>query len=605
MKKITALLLTTLLSTTMCLPAAATPAPSEGEPVRVESVTEIPIDSAYISITDKDRLVLTIYGDETEGYLLNEKGERVVEDPFPVIYHTDTEDFTPIYSVRKDGSLNGLAIMDKNGNFLSDYQYGVVNHLSEKWIVAFVGEELEDDGAPADYYDDIAWSEGRRIVSADVYYEGQYIGTLSRDEAASPNFIYAFGSFLVTQSSVTGVYYCFDSSLNKVNELHTYEYEDGGTWYFDEYYTEDDENYFHVSGVPVFAPECTLSAEDVIEAYNVNLDGQIVDLQGNVVSDLPYEVYSVGPMRNGFMSITAGDDWKEGLLNVNMEEFLAPEYDWIGGDWYIDGQMVNGYARVRKDNKFAYIREDGEMTLPFRYSNNNTQAELGLMTVLTDLDGYYRVVSATAGLLDGVYSEVALYIYDYSCPILQVRDMDGKWGIIDYLGNTIVPFEYEEEYDIDLRGDGSLVKGIKGDTAYIYDLTWDFGTEEAARLAAEAAKANTPEPVNPIGGEEMDDALSMKLTDLLSLILIAQGDWAMETGDILYFTEEEDGMHFLLTDSDGIPSQGTAYVKETEDNFLLVMEWDDGSRAEYGLAFQDLLLYMLDGSDSSILSPAE
>ena len=627
------------------VPAAASYAPAEDGSVLVTGVVEVMGEgSDYYSWypAGDRRAIQSCYWGDNEGYtLLNEKGEKLNETPYYYMQELggDAGD-SNFYYVSQEDTLNGFALMDQDGNLLTEFKYGALSSLSDDWKIGYVGVVSEDP--EPDFYSNS--SEPCKISEADVYYRGELVGTLTRNEIANTYSNRAFGAYLITSGPTEGEFFCFDKDLNLINTLHSYAY-DGGVWSGEEYYTEDYVNYIHVSGVPAFTPECPLMAEDVEMPYHVGQDEKsIVDLQGNTVAELPFSIYNLQKGLNDTYLFNGGENYDEGVLDGNFQVLAEPEYSSIG-DWWSGYSLVNGYVRLEKNNQFAYLREDGELTVPFQYSSNNTVFKGSLFSIITDLDGSYRMVSATKGLLDVKFADAQVYSCDYTSPVLIVGNEEGFWGLVDYNGNMIIPFEYPDSYNLSIDTSGSLVIGIdeERNSATFYDLEWNFGSEEemGADPAAmeteaeptaseaetmEAEPAMEPETMEPEtmeaepaeteenkemvqpGAPEDDgeyEGTTMKLTDLFELILVSQGDWAMETGDIIFFTEEEDGMHFLLTDADGQPSSGTATVTEDEDYFWLNMVWEDGSHAEYGIALQNLQLYTVDGGDATVLTPVE
>ena len=259
----------------------------------------------------------------------------------------------------------------------------------------------------------------------------------------------------------------------------------------------------HISGQPAFTAECTLTEDSVEQAFDIAKDQvSVVDLQGNVVATMPFVTYELDAFQNGYAVVEGRDmngNWKYGVVNRNFELVVPLMYDEIGS-WSDDICFMNGYVRVESNGKFGYVNEAGEEVVPVTYSDAACKNAGDLISVMQDLDGNYRLVTATKGMLDAVYTDCYYYATGYYSPVVVVADESGMYGVVDYNGNTILPCQYDK-YDIDLSEDGSMIVVEGDDGATIYKLGWDFGPEEAAAEPVPAETEPVPAETEPVPAE--------------------------------------------------------------------------------------------------------
>ncbi len=129
---------------------------------------------------------------------------------------------------------------------------------------------------------------------------------------------------------------------------------------------------------------------------------------------------------------------------------------------------------------------------------------------MQDMDGTYRIVSAEKGLLDGTYSDYVNFAGGYQSPILLMCDKEsGLWGVVDYNGNVVVPFEHANSWEIELPQDGSfaLVCPSDSDEAYVYPYVLGEEPVEPVAVAPAAEPEPMEEPADEAGqaaGEQAD-----------------------------------------------------------------------------------------------------
>lgn len=506
MRKLAMAGLAVALSATMACGVALADAPVATDDVQATAsstfsgyMTLTPDDDAYYSswsvVGDQCRILQTSGGDtllapdgtvlsETYG-AINSLTSASTDYPYPYLYATN------------DGSVGTRALIDINGNLLSDFVYGDFFAASDKWVVAVAVEPTDDESAP---YSD--WNGNYYAISSvDIFYQGTKIGSLPAEDYSGSFTAEAFNDYLVLQTTTPGVSKCIDPQMN-INEVLGYDATTTGyRSHGEEYYMNADGIMVHISGAPVFTPECTLDPESVVCPYGLRGDGlAVLDLTGTEVVQLPFSATEFTGFVDGYGVIEgygADGGWYSGVVNENFELVVPLEFDTVG-DWddpYT--AVVNGYTRVVKDGQIGYYKTDGTVSVPVQYAESATVLSRGLFSLLQDIDGTYHLLSAEKGMLDAAYSECVGYEGGYASPLVVVRDaQSGLWGVVNYNGEVVVPFEYAESWYLSMPEDGSFVLAENGETEETR--VYYYGDVPQVDAAQEAPAAETEQPTDEV-----------------------------------------------------------------------------------------------------------
>lgn len=513
MRKLAMAGLAVALSATMTCGVALADAPVAADDFQATAssafrgyMTLVPDEESYYSswrvVGDQSRIVQTSAGDTllaSDGTALSEKYGAINS-----VTSGSTDYPYPYLSATNDGGVGTLALIDIDGNQLSDFVYGDFYAVSDKWVIAIVVEPTDDESAP---YSD--WNGNYYNIGAvDIYYQGAKIGSLPAEDYGGTFTSEAFNDYLVLQTTTPGVSKCIDPQMN-VNEVLGYDATTTGyRSHGEEYYMNADGVMVHISGVPVFTPECTLDPESVVCPYGLRGDGlAVLDLTGAEVVQLPFSATEFTGFVDGYGVIEGvGTDgnWYSGVVNENFELVVPLEFDMVG-DWddpYT--AVVNGYTRVVKNGQIGYYKADGTVAVPVQYAESAASVSKGLFSLLQDIDGTYRMLSVEKGMLDAVYSECVSYEGGYASPLVIVRDaQSGLWGVVDYRGDVVVPFEYTESWHLSMPEDGSFVLAENDETeetrVYYYgDVTQEAPAAEVEQPADEvAADSEAEQPAEP------------------------------------------------------------------------------------------------------------
>ncbi len=434
--------------------ASASEEAPAGADVWVESSVSVTSDS-YMRLDFIADGVPYFVQSSSQGYVLLDAQGQAVSDAYGYISEifTSEESGVPYVSVCNESGLNKEALMSTSGQVLSDYAYSDFAGYGGRWVAA-IAVAVAQDGAEYDYRS----SDGHLVIDhVDLYFDGSLAATLDR---ATYRSAVAVDDYLVVFSREQGVcnVYGADGAVNQIPTSY---------WSAsDEYYSADDGTLRFVNGVQVGTADCALTYDDVTNPYLVGSDGvSIYDIYGAQVATLGFQVNTLKPFVGDYAVVRGRDssgNLKYGVLDRNWNLVVPLEYDCVGAD-YSYTAFKQGYCYVEKDGKFGYLKADGSVAVPVEYSVNTQESQGDLYCVVSGAAGY-QVVSAAAGLLDTVYSEVYPTYNGTFTPVLRAADENGLWGLVDYRGNVLVDFAFEGSYYVtpDLDGTLALVKAGDG-----------------------------------------------------------------------------------------------------------------------------------------------
>lgn len=95
----------------------------------------------------------------------------------------------------------------------------------------------------------------------------------------------------------------------------------------------------------------------------------------------------------------------------------------------------NGIGAVKKDGKWGYINQFGEYSIPSKYEEAGT---FHCSTTFAKLDGKYGLINQKDSLITPMQYDT---VFGYK---FFVNSKDGVFGVIDSLGQEVVPNIYEE-----------------------------------------------------------------------------------------------------------------------------------------------------------------
>lgn len=151
---------------------------------------------------------------------------------------------------------------------------------------------------------------------------------------------------------------------------------------------------------------------------------------------------------------------KQGVMTVLGKWILPPEYDTI------DTQSVEQWM-VKKDNKVSLYTSKG-FILPFRFEDSN---QLDSAWFAVKENGKWGVYNKETDQLTVPYTYEDID-YCYGCNTkgdYVFAQKDGKWGVMSFKNEILVPFEYDHEH-INMRSDEWIESLYKDGRKYSINL---------------------------------------------------------------------------------------------------------------------------------------
>ena len=381
----------------------------------------------------------------------------------------DVRQDMPYYIVTADPSaMNGRGLVNGYGQEVLPPVYGRIDVIGDHWIFGCVVEN---------------WSE---VVSTDVYFDGQKIGTLSAEDYTVSSYTSAHGNYIGIGGGKELFY--LNSRFERVPSMLDYLSEE----YFYDWNTHD---IYHLgSGQKAFTPTCALSADEVERAIWYD-SGAFLGLQGQtLMSGKSYN--NVEYQGGDYLLLRANEG--TGLADMRGTEVLPPVYSQLGGT--SRSYFAAGYQAVLKDGKLSWLDLSGQFTASVDYTLNEGDLQgfqqNGLF-LFTRALGQAVIFTATAGELPQRYEDAAAVLSPMQ-RILCVKQ-DGLWGAIDLEGNTVIPFECEAPLQISYDGTAAVGQNAQGQQV-VYAIS--YGDAPMVTAVPTAEPVATPEPASPEAEDE-------------------------------------------------------------------------------------------------------
>ena len=441
-----------ILALCLCLSAAA-----------LGETTVYSFETSDLSLNRTNGCMAVRDGDTRLYSLMSPEGEILTSEAYTYMSSTYYGLFkTEAYS--EDG-LHRHGVIDGTGRTLVPPVYADTEIVSARWQI---GITLTPCGADDQDYTVSNWSTGEkefyRIDTADLFLDGQKVGTLSRSDFAN-GYSSAYGAYICVQNRERQRIF-YDGAMN------AQESEYSGEYYT--YYKNKKTNYIHNgTGQLAFTPGCTLTADEVDQS--LMLDGSVLlDLQGNELGHVRQNYDSTSRLGNGFWRVKVFG--KYGVVDSILEEIIPCEYDDIS---ISSGALSYGYIGAVKDGRFGYVDMYGNVTCDFVYGADNA-SDKGTFATVKDLDGSIIVLSAAVGELPEHYADAYFAGYD-GCMAFVATNAAGEKGLVGLNGKTIIPFS-EDIRDIYVTYDGLTAAVSLGSHVYeIYNIDpADYAVDESA-----------------------------------------------------------------------------------------------------------------------------
>lgn len=399
-------------------------------------LTEVaPLNPKYYTnwLNDRDALLVNTY---TGSYqLITPEGETLFTAECAGMSYLKYGYFE-VYSER---GLNQSGLMNSEGQLVIPYAYSDFDVLSDRYCIAVVLEETEDDAY--DYASGIlgTGNDHYNVTSYDFYdlSTSAKIGSLERSDYKNRIKVYHDG-FLIESRSGTAKWYNLSLEYVKDAEKDYYNYK--------EY---DDTN----DGIV----KTGLESNDVfLEGYSYNneiggnshsirskTDGRYgaMDADGNII--VPCEFTEIVKREGEYVIVGLGEygSRKYGIYHIGEGLTVPCEFDKFEYVSYTN-YIVNGYVMFSSDEKLGYINLQGEPTCPALYKSSIAET-MGSCYFVTDLDGSYIIVAADNTQSKVDYAEIYNYDNNTLGRLLNAKNSDEKWGLINCYGEPVTEFSWD------------------------------------------------------------------------------------------------------------------------------------------------------------------
>ncbi len=449
MKKLLALLLALVL----CLGAMTVLAEDE---VKFEPALEFMIGlspvngTSYVTATEKYTYYKSVYTTE---------GELLAVFPYTDIAYCDQQ----FFAVFNSDDPNARALVSVDGKQLTEAVYRDFTVFSDRWFAGLVLEPVAE-GEEGNYK---IGKEQFNIARRDLYFVDRNSG--------DARLVYTFKD---NEFVSAAAHDDFIAVLNSAEEIKLYDSNFRACNY------EMAKISSTIYGVKDFAVINLVSGDIVADGY-VSLKEQFVNGKGYIIgtrydytgkkvsgvidtdgNELMPAAYTVNTVANGYVVLTDESGLK-GLYSVKEGRQILPcEFSAImASKVSTDAYVHNGYVAVENgDLRGYYDIEAGELTCDYKYDKTKVTT-VGCTTFWQTDEGEYTLAAA-----DGVETDVYLDSIETKLTrgngYLLVAKRDGKYGVIDWHGNVILPFEHSKA--ISITDDSKAI--IRNGTGFELDL---------------------------------------------------------------------------------------------------------------------------------------
>ena len=411
----------------------AAPLSGLGETVAVEPLLQYRqgiaavANTNYVIITDKHSTRKAVFS--TDGTQLTD-----------YLYNNLTYLSNDYFVGYDEAGINNRSLVHISGATLIEAAYGNFAVISRHWVLGYVLAEAPEDAEGVRYTRgkvDFLLEKQDLFYLADPDQAPRLVASLSPAQYAAAA---AHGDFIAIQDQ-EGVITLYDRDF----KAYDYPMEKVTTPI---YAVKDYEIVNQVTGNVVkegyvSVLEQMYQGELVLIVSNYNYKGEkvagVVDLNGNEI--IPMLEYDISSLSGDYAIVVKGK--RKGLYSLTRRELIVPcEFNNImASKVSMDKYVFNGYAAVENGNQRGYFNtQTGELSCEVKYTTKSVTT-IGCTTYWKTENGTFILAAA-----DGVETEVqvdSLYGKLRGDGHLLVAVKDGFYGVIDWHGNVILPFEHK------------------------------------------------------------------------------------------------------------------------------------------------------------------
>ena len=400
--------------------------------------------SVSAKVLDLPESVSLVSMDMDTGRLLVTDGEKNIQWLADAELNKLSDDYAEIDDISASrfrfytgSGLTSCGLMDASGNILVPAEYADAGSIgdSDRWAVGFLLTDGTEDDHDYSTYGLFVNDSNRKyycIETADIYYKGVKIASISRDEWGGG---IPYGDYLFLKDRKGG-YAWYDKDFVKSENLD-----------ISEYFYDDNRNVIHTaSGQPAFCPECTLTEDNVRQTTWEASDDKLLDLHGNVLGDFS-EYFSVY-QNLGIFSVS-DENGKHGVADQTGKLIVPILYD---GIYPGDDTNLLGWVRAVKDGREGFVNlATGEET-GFVFEAFSGHSSSGFLWKEDPDKGDYLLICAAAGEMPERYLKV-----EEKGPYMLVAVSEETSRLIDINGKDVLPEGAYKNVTVHYSQDGTLI----------------------------------------------------------------------------------------------------------------------------------------------------
>ena len=430
-------LIAAILCLTLCLGGVALAA-VEGPIFEASSIYTLTYNG------EQDVLKYTNY---KNGYgMVSVEGEKLSEDKFGALNECGHGYFEAI----NENGLDTHGLVDSTGAELIPFNYSAFQAYSDQWVGAVIVAPTDDEKGDygAGFF---GGGDQYNIDHVDMWYlpEQKLAGTLSREQFSQGRAV-GGGEYLLVEDR-EGKLTMYNAAFEAVDHLFE-DYDDTEIDIVQPSKLEAAKLVSRVTGEAVsedlpdgvndvYRAEGYLTLRKRVDDENrcalIRSDGEMLtDYVLGTVDRIIRDRYVISCVYDREKSATL-----YGVYDLEQGAQIIPfGYD----QFFYAGNLtgLNGYFPVKLDGKVGFVNVEGAVTCPIEYANDNVDKQLGCSFIYKE-GGRLTLVAG-----DGVVTDLTALGVEDTCygqdgsdgQYIGVKNADGKYGIMDWHGNTIVDF---------------------------------------------------------------------------------------------------------------------------------------------------------------------
>lgn len=387
------------------------------------------------------------YTNYKDGYgIVTIEGEKLSEDVFGALSECGHDLFEAI----NENGLDTHGLVDRTGAEIIPFNYSAFQVYSDQWVGAVIVAPTDDEKGDygAGFF---GGGDQYNIDHVDMWYlpEQKLAGTLSRDQFRQGRAV-GGGEYLLVEDRA-GALQMYNAAFEPVDHLFE-SFDDPEIGIYQPSKMEAEKLISRVTG-EVVSEDVPDAVEDVYRgegyaALRKRIDDDfryaLIRDSGEQLTD--YVLGSVDRViRDRYVISYIYDREKSttlyGVYDLEQDRQIIPfDYE----QFFYAGNLtgLNGYFPVSLDGKVGFVNAEGAVTCPIEYAKDNVDKQFGCSFAFKE-GGKLTLVAGDGTVTDLIAMgiEETVYPEDGSEGLyIGVENAEGKYGVIDWHGNSIVDF---------------------------------------------------------------------------------------------------------------------------------------------------------------------